>query len=98
MIVLRLPREVAPLFRAWLEEHCPDRAARVMARVREVHGGKDYDPGWGKRMTGQGVYADLMQRRFVRARKAAGLAHDLPPLRCDLFAVPPRPGDQLSLF
>lgn len=98
MIVLRLPREVAPLFRAWMEEHHADRAARVMARVREVHGGKDYDPGWGKRMTGQGVYAELMQRRFARARKAAGLACDLPPLRRDLFKVPPRPGDQLSLF
>jgi len=98
MIVLRLPREVAPLFRAWLEEHYPDRARRVIARICEVHGGREYDPAWGKRMSGQGVYAELMRRRFDRARKAAGLARDLPPLRRDLYALPPRPGDQLSFF
>ena len=98
MIVLRLPREVAPLFRAWLEEHYPDRARRVIARICEVHGGREYDPAWGKRMSGQGVYAELMRRRFDRSRKAAGLARDLPPLRRDLYALPPRPGDQLSFF
>ena len=98
MITLRLPLEVAPLFRAWLEEHVPGKAARVMARVREIHGGQDYSADWGQRMTGTGVYADLLQQRFRRAARAAGLARDLPPLRCDLFAVPPRPGDQLSLF
>jgi DNA repair photolyase len=42
-IVLRLPREVAGLFREWLLERFPDRAARVMGRVRELHGGRDYD-------------------------------------------------------
>ena len=98
MITLRLPLEVAPLFRAWLEEHVPLRAARVMARLREIHGGQDYSADWGTRMTGRGVYAELMQRRFARAVRAAGLSRDLPSLRCDLFAVPPRPGDQLSLF
>lgn len=98
MIVLRLPLEVAPLFKAWLAEHYPDRAARVMARVREVHGGADYNAGWGRRMTGTGVYAELMQTRFARARRAAGLARDLPALRVDRFAIPPRPGAQLSLF
>ena len=98
MITLRLPLEVAPLFGAWLEEHVPLRAARVMARLREIHGGQDYSADWGTRMTGRGVYAELMQRRFARALRAAGLSRDLPPLRCDLFAVPPRPGDQLSLF
>jgi DNA repair photolyase len=54
MIPLRLPREVADLFRNWLAECFPDRAARVMNRVREMHGGRDYDPDFGKRMTGQG--------------------------------------------
>lgn len=98
MITLRLPLEVAPLFRAWLEEHVPLRAARVMARVREIHGGEDYSANWGQRLTGTGIYADLLQKRFARAIRAAGLSRSMPALRTDLFRVPPRPSDQLSLF
>ena len=97
-ILLRLPLEVAGLFRDWLAEHYPDRAKRVMARVRESHGGQDYSAQWHKRMTGEGEYADLIGRRFQLALTRLGLRQDLPPLRCDLFRVPERPGDQLSLF
>ncbi len=97
-IMLRLPREVADLFREWLERHFPDRAARVMGRVRELHGGRDYDPEWGKRMTGEGAFADLMRHRFAVAVRRLGLDTELPPLRTDLFRVPPKAGDQLELF
>ena len=97
-IVLRLPREVAPLFTDWLREAFPLRAERVMARVRELHGGQDYDPEFGKRMTGQGKWAELLRQRFNIARQRYGLARELPDMRCDLFRVPPRAGDQLSLF
>jgi DNA repair photolyase len=97
-IMLRLPREVADLFREWLERHFPHRAARVIGRVRELHGGRDYDPEWGKRMTGEGAFADLMRHRFAVAVKRLGLDTELPPLRTDLFRVPPRAGDQLDLF
>ncbi|EAR50660.1 Radical SAM domain protein [Oceanicola granulosus HTCC2516] len=97
-IVLRLPREVAGLFRDWVAEAYPDRAARIMNRVRELHGGRDYDPAFGRRMTGQGPWADLIRARYEVARRRFGLSNDLRPLRTDLFHVPPRPGDQLSLF
>ncbi len=97
-IVLRLPREVAGLFRDWLAEHYPDRAARVMGRVRELHGGKDYDPNFGTRMVGQGEWAAMMKQRFALATRKLGLDSSLPPLRTDLFARPPQTGDQLSLF
>jgi DNA repair photolyase len=97
MIVLRLPREVAGLFRDWLEENFPDRAARVMGRVRELHGGRDYDPEWGRRMTGQGEWARLLAARFGLAERRHGFAA-LPPLRTDLFRVPRDPDPQLSLF
>ncbi|WP_172294875.1 PA0069 family radical SAM protein [Pseudoruegeria sp. HB172150] len=97
-INLRLPYEVSPLFRDWLAEHYPDRAARVMGRVREAHGGKDYDAQWGKRMRGEGEYAQMMAQRFKLAVKRLGLDRDLPPLRTDLFRIPPRAGDQLELF
>jgi len=98
MIPLRLPREVSALWRDWLQEHYPNQFNRVMGKVREMHGGQDYDAQWGKRMRGEGVYANLMQNRFERAARAHGLPRDLPPLRCDLFAPPPQVGDQLTLF
>ncbi len=97
-IMLRLPHGVSTLFRDWLAEHFPDRAARVMGRVRELHGGKDYDPDWGKRMTGEGVFAEMVGQRFALATRRLGLARELPPLRTDLFRPPLRAGDQLSLF
>ena len=97
-IVLRLPREVSGLFQDWLAECYPDRAARIMGRVRELHGGRDYDPAFGARMTGQGEWAKLLKARFDIACRRLGLAYRLPPLRTDLFDVPPRAGDQLSLF
>ncbi len=97
-ITLRLPREVAGLFREWVEQAFPDRAARIIGRIRELHGGQDYDPAFGKRMTGEGVWAALHQQRFELACRRLGLARDLPPLCCDLFAPPPRVGDQMSLF
>jgi DNA repair photolyase len=97
-IPLRLPLEVATLFKGWLEATFPDRAARVMARVRELHGGRDYDPAFGLRMTGQGVWADLIRRRAEVARQRLGLGSGLPSLRADLFSPPQRAGDQLRLF
>ncbi len=97
-IPLRLPLEVAQLFRGWLEATLPDRAARVMGRVRELHGGRDYDPEFGTRMRGQGLWAELIHRRADLARKRLGLGEGLPALRCDLFRPPPKAGDQLTLF
>jgi len=97
-IMLRLPQEVAPLFHNWLHRNVPDRAARVIGRVRDLHGGRDYDAAWGQRMTGQGPFATLAGQRFRLALRRAGVAENLPRLRCDLFRVPSPGGAQLSLF
>jgi DNA repair photolyase len=97
-IVLRLPLEVAGLFSEWLERTYPHRARKVMAAVRELHGGRDYDPTWGKRMTGEGVRAELIRRRVAAARSRLGLDRDLPPLRTDLFRVPRQAPEQLALL
>jgi DNA repair photolyase len=66
-VVLRLPWEVNPLFKQWLEVHFPERARRVMNRVRDMCGGKEYDSDFSKRMSGEGVWADLIRQRFVKA-------------------------------
>jgi DNA repair photolyase len=97
-IMLRLPREVSGLFQDWLAHHYPDRAAKVMGRVRALHGGRDYDPEFGKRMRCDGPWADLMAQRFAVAARRLGLDAPQPKLRCDLFARPAQAGDQLALF
>ncbi|WP_375172927.1 PA0069 family radical SAM protein [Pseudooceanicola sp.] len=97
-IMLRLPLEVAPLVEAWLREHYPDRAEKILRRLREMHGGKLYDAQWGRRMRGEGVYARMVATRFDAATRRLGYATGSIPLRTDLFRHPPRPGDQLTLF
>jgi DNA repair photolyase len=72
-VVLRLPWEVNPLFQQWLEAHFPDRAQRVMNRVREMRGGKDYDSDFSKRMHGEGVWADLIRQRFSKTVERLGM-------------------------
>ena len=72
--VLRLPWEVNTLFQQWLQAHFPDRAQRVMNRVREMRGGKDYDADFATRMHGEGVWADLIRQRFTRAAEKYGLS------------------------
>ena len=95
--MLRLPREVSPLFRDWLAEHYPDRAARVMGRVREMHGGKRLRPRMGQADARRRALCQIIARqRFDRAARRLGLDAPLPALRSDLFAVPPEPGDQLA--
>ncbi len=97
-IMLRLPREVSDLWQDWLAEHYPDRVEKIMSRLREMHGGRSYDPRWGHRMRGEGKYAELVSQRFKVYARKLGLAEQAAPLRTDLFRIPPRPGDQLSLF
>lgn len=97
-VMLRLPLEVSQIWQDWLGEHEPGRAGRIMARLREMHGGKDYDARWGHRMRGQGHYAEMVARRFAAAARRLGLDGQTAPLRCDLFAPPQKVGDQLSLF
>jgi DNA repair photolyase len=97
-IVLRLPLEIKDLFQEWLKAQLPDRAARVMKLVREMRGGLDYDPEWGRRMKGTGPYAQLIAKRFRTA--AARLGFNVQPreLDCSQFRIPPKKGDQLSFL
>lgn len=85
---VRLPHEVAPLFRAWLDEHYPDRAAKVMATIRAMRDGRDNDPDYFTRMRGSGPWADLLRTRFEKACKRFGLGSTKTVLRRDLFRPP----------
>lgn len=96
-ILLRLPFEVAPLFRAWLAAHYPDRADKVMGIVRDIRGGRDNDPAYFTRMKGKGVWPDLIRQRVRRAARKHGMDRPFPPLRSDLFRPPERDG-QMELI
>ena len=83
--VLRLPWELSPMFRQWLDLHYPDRAARVMARVQEMRGGKDYDADFAQRMRGSGIWADLIRQRFDKACARLGFNTEREPLDTSQF-------------
>lgn len=97
-IPVRLPWEVNPLFQDWLQRHFPDRADRVMARIRDMRGGKDNDARFGTRFTGEGIWAELLQARFQRAVHKLGLRNKRRPVQLALFTPPRKPSAQGSLF
>ena len=98
-VMLRLPHEVKDLFAQWLETHVPLKAQHVLTLVEQMRGGRLNDPRFGKRMTGEGEYAAIIQQRFKLACRRLGL--NLGPYRprpdASRFSVPARPGDQLPL-
>jgi DNA repair photolyase len=97
-LVVRLPHELKELFTEWLERRYPERADRVLNLIRELRGGELYDPRFGRRMRGEGVYADLLARRFAVVARRLGLDGPMPALDTSQFRRPPAPGDQLDLF
>ena len=96
-IPLRLPHEVAPLFREWLAVHYPDRAGKVMGTVREMRGGRDNDPNFHSRFNPQGVWADLIRARFQVACRKAGIGKARFVLDCSRFRAP-EVGGQMRLL
>lgn len=96
-IPLRLPHEVAPLFREWLDVHFPDRAGKVMSIVRSIRAGKDNDPNFFSRMRPTGAWAELFRSRFRLACKRAGLGKAKFELDCTQFR-PPEVGGQMRLL
>jgi DNA repair photolyase len=94
--VVRLPLEVRDLFLEWLREHFPLRLEHVMSLLNQMHGGKDYDSTFGKRMGGTGIHAELISKRFDLACRRIGLNRERQSLDTSQFKVP---GDsQLALF
>ena len=95
--LVRLPREVGPLFEAWLATHLPQRAAHVLSLIRQCRGGELYDARFGQRFRGEGPFAELLARRFAVAQRRLGFRRsgELERLDCSRFAPP---GRQLSLF
>lgn len=84
-VVLRLPYAVKTLFEDWLERHFPDRKEKVLNRIREMRGGKLNEAEFGKRMRGEGIFAQQIRKMFEVARRRAGIANQGPKLSTDSF-------------
>jgi DNA repair photolyase len=97
-VLLRLPLEVSPIFREWLQANYPDRYNHVMSVMQSMRGGKDYESEWGVRQRGKGPYAWMIGRRFEMAAKRLGLNTERRKLRTDLFTPPVPVGGQLKLL
>lgn len=95
--VIRLPWEVAPIFKEWLGLHYPQRAARIMAHIHEMRGGKDYDSDFATRMKGSGLWSDLVRQRFQKATSRLGFNRERVELDLTQFRPPGAVG-QGSLF
>jgi DNA repair photolyase len=95
--VVRLPWEVAPIFKEWLALHYPQRAARIMARIHEMRGGQDYDSDFATRMKGSGLWAELIAQRFEKACQRLGFNRQRTELDLSQFRPPGAVG-QGSLF
>ena len=98
--LLRLPREIKGLFGEWLQAHFPLRAKHIESLLMQMRGGKVYDAAFGKRMTGTGIFADLLSKRVKLACRKHGLANEKIVLRTDLFVRPSasKPSPQMALF
>jgi DNA repair photolyase len=96
-VLLRLPHELKAVWREWLQLHYPDRASHVMSLIRQMRGGRDYDSSFGRRMRGEGPFAELLAQRFARCYRKLGFA-GLPALDTSRFVPPRIPSAQGELF
>ena len=97
-IMLRLPHEIKPLFVEWLETHEPLKAKHVMSMLKDIRGGRDNDPNFFSRHQGQGVYADMIRRRFEHSCRQLGLNRRERGLDCGRFLPAGKKTSQLTLF
>jgi len=87
-VTLRLPFGLGPLFEEWLKNHYPERADKVLGRIRAIRGGKLNDPRFGSRMRGEGVFAEQLEQMFHVASRKAGFGKARPELSTAAFRVP----------
>jgi DNA repair photolyase len=93
--ILRLPYAVKEIFVRWLDDHAPSKKARILSRVREVRGGSLKASDWGRRLHGEGIFAEQIRALFTVAARRAGLAQDRLNLSTAHFRRPG--GAQLTL-
>ena len=97
-VMIRLPHEIKILFSEWLSLHFPLKAQHVVNRIKDIRGGKDNDPRFKSRMRGEGIFSDLISKRFHQACNRFGLNKDKVKLDTRQFTPPSKQNTQLQLF
>ena len=97
-VMLRLPLEIADLFKEWLETHVPMKAGRVLSGIRALRGGKLNTSAFDRRMRGARQEADLTARRSAVACNRLDLERRDDALDCSQFQPPPEDSRQMSLL
>lgn len=98
IILVRLPHEVKEIFTEWLERHEPSRAGKILSLIRQARGGQLYDARFGRRMRGDGPYAEMLRKRFEVACRRHGLTRERPKLDTTAFRPPQPANAQRGLF
>lgn len=93
--IIRLPHAVKEIFAAWLDEHVPGSAEKILERIRDLRGGALHSPRFGERMRGSGFWSDQIQALFSRCRAREEYAEGHSDYNVSAFRRPPAP--QLSL-
>jgi DNA repair photolyase len=94
--LVRLNGDVGEIFEDWLRKNFPDRADKVLNKIRSLHGGQLNDSRFVTRMRGEGNYADIIHSQVKLAKKQFFQGREIPPYNLELHAQIKNP--QLSLF
>ncbi len=93
--VVRLNDAVKIIFNDWLYKNFPDRADKVWHLIESLHGGQVNDSRFGKRMRGEGNFAEMIRQQFKVQTKRLGMNQEKFEFNTSLFQ---RPQSQLRLF
>jgi DNA repair photolyase len=94
--MVRLNGDVAKIFEDWIRKTMPDRADKVLNKIRDTHGGNLHEHRPGMRMRGEGKIAEMTHQQFKVAKDRFLKDRKMPPLNVDLYEKFKTP--QLSLF
>lgn len=94
--MVRLNGDIGPIFEDWIRKHMPDRADKVLNKIRETHGGYLHDFRPGVRMRGEGNIALIIREQFQLARRRYFEGRAMPPFNVELHEQHKSP--QLRLF
>jgi DNA repair photolyase len=94
--IVRWNGDVAPIFEDWIAKSYPDRAEKVLNKIKALHGGTLNDSRFGQRMKGEGNFADIIEQQVALARRKYFEGREVPPYNLELYRQMKNP--QLNLF
>jgi DNA repair photolyase len=96
--VVRLPFGVKDVFARWLDDHRPSEKEKILGRIEETQGRTLSHAEFGKRLKGEGVWAQQIGAMFKVTLLRLGLLHRRPEVSATAFRRPLDDSGQLDLF